>query len=548
MSVRDALETLQTIYANLETNPPIFVTLLRYAGPNNAPRAITPQRSQLLDSFVSGPDLTVLDLSLLPLKAQNELPWGLDDEAYFSALVSCMLSPRFVRVTFLKLQHLAISSITALKPLENILQGLDLSYNQIANVQRDCTVLSTFTRLEEVNLLGNPCTHDSEYANKLNTINRMIRTIDGQTVTVLAVFQQLPPDILDSEISPAQDPNDPILLFLFKFLSAFDDERLSGDGKLSSAYQHDAAFSLQCMTRGVEHPDFALISVRRNIPSLIRFLPPSLHIMETFALQDWFPLVSGKLMFVQFTIQCTWSASYTITYKRTLILSNQPQKPWDFTILNDQIQAVCDLTEYQAIFEQALLNAPVATPGINTHMGVPGTSTGAPTRAHPSLIGVGSVRASSVNLTRQWSQNQNSGQNGFRSQNSRQQQQQGNPRNQGQGNQRNQGQNQQQGNNGRRGGQQNSQNQQNQNYGTGGNGGQQRGNNRSQQQGQGGQGGQGGNRQQNNNQQNTQNNQRNPRQGNAPNRGGGNGGGSGGGQRGNPGQGGPRQGGGGGRR
>lgn len=363
---------------------------------------------------------------------------------------------------------------------------------------RDCTVLSTFTRLEEVNLLGNPCTHDSEYANKLNTINRMIRTIDGQTVTVLAIFHQLPPDILDTEIAPDQDPNDPIMIFLFKFLTAFDNERLVDDGKLSSAYQHDAAFSLQCMTRGVEHPDFAPISMRRNIPGVIRFLPPSLHNMETFALQDWLPLVPGKLMFVQFTIQCTWSAEHTITYKRTLILSNQPQKPWDFTILNDQIQAVCDLTEYGLIFERALLNAGVAAPGANAYMGVPGSNTGAPLRHHRSLIGVGSVRASSVNITRQWSANQNTNQNGFRSQNNRTR---GNPQNQ-RNQQGNQGGNQQ----GNQGGNQ----QGNQGYG-GGNGrrgGPGGGGNNNQRFNQGGnQGNQGGN--QGGNQRNNSNNQRN---------------------------------------
>lgn len=128
-------------------DPPIFISLLRYAGPNNPPDSLNPQQSQLLDLCVTGPDLTVLDLSLLPLQMPNELPWALDSEPYFSALVSCMLSPRFVRVTFLKLQQLAITSITALKPLENILQGLDLSFNQIANVRPNAHSILPLSRL-----------------------------------------------------------------------------------------------------------------------------------------------------------------------------------------------------------------------------------------------------------------------------------------------------------------------------------------------------------------------------------------------------------------
>ena len=495
MSSRDALGTLQTKHADLYSDSPIWVSLNRYAGPQNPPSILSPQQTNSLASYVEGTQAFVMDLSLLPLK-EPLLPWSFENDNYFGAVVAAILSPIYVPVTFLRLSHLTLTKVDALSPLAGILEGLDLSYNQIKSVERDLSILSTFSRLAEVNLVGNPCSDDADYHNKLNSINRMITTIDGVSMSKLAVFYSLEPAAI-VEMQPTFSPEDPVVTFLVAFLTHFDSDRQVGKPSImSSAYSHDAAFSLHYMARGAPNPDFAPISMRRNVGMLLSALPPSHHNLDSLIIEDIVPVFGDALRLVQFSVDCIWSAAHQTKYRRTLLLSKLAQKPWDLTIINDQIQMECDMLEYNFIFS-TLLNSASSGGGMNTNF--------------VSQQAAGSIRASAVNVTRQWNQNQGrqkggfqnqqrtQGQHNFNSQNQQPQQGGRQGRQQGGGNQQNQRnqpnhqnqQNQQnsfqqpnqgQGSNKRRKGQNQNQNQfqQNQNNGggAGGGGNQQGGRNR----------------------------------------------------------------------
>jgi hypothetical protein len=386
--------------------------------------------------YVEGQGVYVMDLSMLPLKEAVNLPWSFENESYFGAVISSLLNPIFIPVTFLRLSHVALHKIDALAPLANILEGLDLSYNQIPTVQKECSILSDFTRLQEVNLLGNPCTDDAEYRNKLNSMNRMITTIDGVSLAKLAVFYSVAPSTV-VEMAMEITPDDPILSFIIQFLEHFDNDRIPASaqqqqtatttaqpGTLSSAYTHDAAFSLHYMSRGVTNPDFAPIAMRRNVGILLSALPPSAHDLDTLVIEDCIPVFGGVLRMVQFRVDCYWSAAYRTKYKRTFLLQEKAQKPWDLTILNDQIQLECDWNEYAFIFSNVLSSSGAAGP-------------------IPTQLGGGSRRAAATANSRTWNLSQSQQIGGFQNQQQRQNKrgplnQQGQQQNQSGRNQQNQ--------------------------------------------------------------------------------------------------------------
>ena len=404
MSAEDTRMTLQTRHSDKFANSPILVSLYRYVGPTNVPAALSPQQTRDLATYVEGNESFVMDLSMLPLKEHTRLPWGFDNDSYFGAVVTAMLNPMFIQVTFLKLCHLALTRIDALSPLANILEGLDLSYNQLATVQKDCAILSSFSRLQEVNLVGNPCEDDEDYRNKLNSMNRMITTIDGVSISRLATFFSLAPGtVIETRVVITEE--DPIATFLVQFLTYFDSDRQhGGEGILTSAYAHDAVFSLHYMARGVVNPDFAPISIRRNVGMLLGRLPPSLHNFESIIVDDVIPIFGKVLRMVQFRVECLWSATHPSKYRRTILLQQHAQKPWDLTILNDQIQMECDANEYAVIFEDFLST----------------TATGGPINsAFAGQHAAGSIRASAANVTRQWNKPQTAQRGGFQRQQQR---------------------------------------------------------------------------------------------------------------------------------
>lgn len=463
MSIRDALAVLSTPYANLETEPQVWLSLLRFSGPKDAPRALTPHQSQLLELFVRDEERTTIDLSGLPLKEPELFPWSLHDEPeYLSALVSSLMHPRFLRISFLCMSHVSLTDLGPLYPLKGIIQGLDVSYNQIATVAGNCKVLSSFTRLEEVNLIGNPCSRDINYADKLVALNRSIKTVDGRTLENLAIFQQLEPVVVDELDSPLLVPESEsrsiVLEFVNAFLSSFDADRHTEGASLDSVYQSDATFSIHYISRGGDvKRDFAPIAMRRNIAGVVRLLPPSSHDLSSVVLQDALELIPGTLTLLQFDAMCHWdtqtpgdggrsarnfaravassadasstpSAAHGIFYKRTLLISSTPVEasPWKFSIVNDQIQTYCDETEYNVIFESALRRIGVLEIPLNAEQhhsiehgaqeeqygrfnndqGPSPSNDGRPARY---------LRAS-ANMPRQWNpQQENSQQGGFRS-------------------------------------------------------------------------------------------------------------------------------------